>query len=180
MFWFFLLIASSGLVTVFIYNSLISHKNKVDYAFGGMDALLQKRTDLVPNLVSTVKGYMKNEKATLESIVAIRSEILKRGQGDLKRFQQENILALQLSNLGVSIENYPALKANQNFLDLQAALNEVEEQLAASRRAYNAAVFDYNNALEMFPYNLLASSLGYSRKNFFETTEKTAPSTDFS
>ena len=170
MIWFF--IFAGIIIGIFIYNSLIDRRNKVKYALAGIDALLKKRADLVPNLVNTVKGSMKHERETLKNITTIRSEILKKQKEEEKRFEDESVLGILLSEIVISTENYPELKTNQNFLHLQASLEELEEQISAGRRAYNATVYDYNNTIEMFPLSLIAKLFGYSKKAFFEHNEK--------
>jgi LemA protein len=159
------------LIPVFLYNSLISRKNRVDFAYSGIDVQLKKRHDLIPNLVSTVKEYMEYEKDLLSEITRLRSEVMKPDLGDRERFDMENQLGGALGRLKIAVENYPDLKANTNFLQLQGTLNEVESQIAASRRAYNAAVFEFNNGVEMFPSNIIANMMGLTRKESFVAPE---------
>jgi LemA protein len=155
-----------------VYNGLVGKKNDVDYAFSGMDTMLKKRYDLLPNLVAIVKTYMEHEKSTFVEISAMRS------QRDAPQLKQEEKDALDskvesaMSRVMLSVENYPNLKANVNFLKLQAAWNECEEQIAASRRAFNSAVTEYNNAFEQFPGSQFAGILNYERKKVFEITEQ--------
>ncbi len=151
-----------------MYNSLIAKKNQVDYAYSGIDVQLKKRHDLIPNLVATVRQYMEHERELLERITALRARAVSPDLPEGERMQVEAALSGALRSLMVAVENYPNLKANENFLHLQASLNEIEEQLAAARRAYNAAVTDYNNAIEMFPTNFVASIMGLSRRAVFE------------
>ncbi|MBN2350486.1 MAG: LemA family protein [Bacteroidales bacterium] len=162
------------LVLLFImglYNSLVRKKNDVENSFGSIDAMLKKRYDLIPNLVATVKEYMKHEKNLLTEITQLRTEVLKGGLSEDERIDLDNKITKQLSGIMVAVENYPDLKANQNFLQLQAAWNEVEEQLSAARRAFNAAVTSYNNAVETFPSNIMAGMMNYTRKKVFEIPE---------
>ena len=156
------------LLIVAVYNGLISKKNQVDNAFAGMDAMLKKRHDLIPNLVASVQNYMGHEKSVLEGVTAMRTKALSGTVSPAEKAQLESKISGALGQIMVAVENYPDLKANQNFLQLQAALNEAEEQISAARRAYNAAVTDYNNALQMFPTNLFASLLGYQPRHVFE------------
>lgn len=158
-------------VLVFLFNSLVNKKNRTLNAFAGIDALLKKRYDLIPNLVSAVKQYMQHEQGVLTQITQIRTQALAGGLTDDEKVAIDNQMAGALRGLMVAVENYPQLKANENFLQLQAALNEVEEQISAARRAYNATVLEYNNALEMIPTNLIASMMKYRKKMFFEAAE---------
>jgi len=155
-----------------MYNSLIAKKNQVDYAYSGIDVQLKKRHDLIPNLVATVRQYMEHERGLLERITELRARAISPNLPEGERMQVEAALSTALRSLMVAVENYPNLKANENFLHLQASLNEIEEQLAAARRAYNAAVTDFNNAIEMFPTNFVASMMGLSRRAVFEATEE--------
>ncbi|MDW8106419.1 MAG: LemA family protein [Armatimonadota bacterium] len=154
-----------------LYNSLVGKKNQVEYAYSGIDVQLKKRHDLIPNLVATVKQYMQHERELLERITELRSRAINPNLSDAERMQVENALTAALRNLMIAVENYPQLRANENFMHLQASLNEVEEQIAAARRTYNAAVTDYNNAIEMFPTNLVAATMGLQRRAVFEAEE---------
>jgi LemA protein len=153
---------------VFIYNSLIAKKNQVKNVFGTIDALLKKRYDLLPNLVAAVKAYMQHEKNLLTEITEMRAKAVSGQLSDDEHVELDNKLSMMLGGIMVAVENYPDLKANQNFLQLQRTMNELEEQISAARRAYNAAVTDYNNAVEMFPTNLVASMMRYRQKKVFE------------
>jgi len=160
------------LVPVLLYNSLVGKKNQVSNVFASMDAMLKKRYDLIPNLVSTVKTYMQHEKGLLTEITEIRAKAVSGQLSDDERVELDNKMSKVLGGIMVAVENYPDLKANQNFLQLQAAMNEIEEQISAARRAYNAAVTSYNNALEMFPTNIVASMMNYKLRKLFEISEK--------
>lgn len=159
------------LIPVMMYNSLVGKKNQVENVFGSMDAMLKKRYDLVPNLVETVKTYMKHEKELLTNVTKLRAKATSGTLSDNDRVALDNQLTKALGGIMVAVENYPDLKANQNFLNLQGSLNEIEEQISAARRAYNSAVTTYNNAVEMFPTNIMASMMNYQRKNVFEIPE---------
>ncbi len=152
------------------YNTLITRKNQIDYAQGAVDALLKKRFDLIPNLVATVKGYATHERELLEKVTELRSRIGQTKNSD-ERMGMESQMSGLLGRLLVQLEAYPDLKANQNFLQLQAALNEIEEQISAARRSYNGAVVEFNNAIEMFPSNMIASWMGLKRRKVFEVAE---------
>ncbi len=170
------LLALAALFLAATYNRLIGLKNQIDYARGAIEALFKKRYDLIPNLVATVKAYAKHERETLERVTELRSRV-GQAKNDDERFKLEGELSGLLGRLLVQLEAYPQLKANENFLQLQASLNEIEEQLAASRRAYNASVVQFNNAVEMFPSNMVASWMGLSPRPVFEAPEaaRTAP-----
>jgi LemA protein len=160
------------LLGILVYNNLVNRKNRVDQAFADIDAQLQKRYDLIPNLVETVKAYMAHERDTLVELTRLRTQGM---SGGLSPEQQMEI-AGKVNRLGrglmLQVENYPDLKASQNFLQLQGSWNEVEEQLAASRRTYNAAVKDYNNGLEQFPSNIFARSMGYQSREYIDIPEE--------
>ena len=155
-------------ILTIMYNGLINKKNQVENSFGGIDVQLKKRYDLIPNLISTVKTYMKHEADTLTEITELRTKALSGGISDDEKVALDNKITSHLSGIMVAVENYPDLKASDNFIQLQRSLNEVEEQISASRRSYNAAVTDYNNGVEMFPTNLIAGVMSFNRKNVFE------------
>ena len=161
-----------GLMYLVLYNTLIVKKNQVTNVFGTMDALLKKRYDLIPNLVSSVKTYMEYEKGTLTQITELRAKAVSGNLSDEDKVDLENKMSKLLGSIKIAVENYPDLKANQNFLQLQAALNEVEEQISAASRAYNAVVTEYNNAVEMFPTNMAAGMMGLTQKKVFEIPEE--------
>ena len=158
-------------VVILLYNFLVSKKNQVENIYGSVDALLKKRFDLIPSLVATVKEAMKHERETLEEITKLRSNALKGGLSSDEMANIDKKLSSLLGSIMVAVENYPELKANENTLNLQYSLNEMEEQLSAARRAYNQVVTDYNNAIEMFPTNLMANYMGYKRKQVFSISE---------
>jgi len=168
--WIFI-IAVIAILLIVIYNSLISKKNQVENVFGSVDAMLKKRYDMIPNLVSSVQNYMQHERGTLNELTELRAKALSAGLSSDEKVDLDNKLSKALGGIMVAVENYPDLKASQNFLQLQGSINEVEEQISAARRAYNAAVTSYNNAVEMFPTNVLASMLSYKRKRVFEIPE---------
>ena len=159
------------LAFVVIYNGLISKKNQVKNVFGSIDAMLKKRYDLIPNLVATVQTYMKHERQTRTEITSLRPKAISGNISDDESVNLDNRLSKMMGGIMVAVENYPDLKANQNFLQLQAAMNEIEEQISAARRAYNAAVTDFNNSIEMFPSNMVASVMKYKTKKLFEISQ---------
>ena len=171
--WIAIIIAVLAILfVIFLYNTLIAKKNQVTNVFGSIDALLKKRYDLIPKLITTVKQYMKHERELLEKITELRAKAVSGQISDDQKVDLENKITKVLGGIMVAVENYPDLKANQNFLQLQGSMNEVEEQISAARRAYNAAVTDYNNAVEMFPPHILASMRSYKMKNVFEIPDE--------
>lgn len=154
-----------------VYNSLIVLKNKVDEGWADIDTQLKRRWDLIPNMVETVKGYAKHEANVFEAVTKARSTAMQATTPE-QHAQAENMLTGALKSLFAVAENYPELKANQNFLDLQATLKEVEEHIQMSRRYYNGTVKDFNTKLEVFPNNILAGMLGFKKREFFEIAEE--------
>jgi len=159
------------LALVMMYNTLISRKNQVENIFGSVDAVLKKRFDLIPNLISSVKQYMSHEKDLLEKITQWRSQAMKPDLSDEQKIKLDSQMTGALGSIMVAVENYPDLKANENIMHLQRTLTEIEAQISAARRAYNQAVTDYNNSIEMFPTNIMANFMRYTRKAVFETAE---------
>lgn len=153
-----------------IYNGLIRLKNRVDEAESDIDVQLKRRHDLIPNLVSTVKGYATHERELFEKVTQARSNAISAGNMHDKS-EAENMLSGALKSLFAVAEAYPDLKANQNFLELQRELTDTEDKIMASRRFYNGNVRDFNTKLEVFPTNLMASSLGFKKYEFFEAEE---------
>lgn len=154
-----------------IYNSLICKKNRVKNVFGTIDVLLKKRYDLIPQLVATVKGYMQHERSLLQDITEARARAASGRLSDDEQVMLDNTVSKMLSGIMIAVENYPDLKADKSFMHLQRTMTEVEEQISAARRAYNATVEAFNNAVEMFPTNIIASMMGYKTKHFFEISE---------
>ncbi|MFH2044889.1 MAG: LemA family protein [Pseudomonadota bacterium] len=169
--WAIIIIAAITFIFILLYNSVVNKKNQTINAFAGIDALLKKRYDLIPNLISSVKTYMKHEAGVLTEITQLRTKAISGQLSDDEKVEFDNKMSGALKGIMVAVENYPDLKANQNFLQLQAALNEIEEQISAARRSYNSAVTDYNNALEMIPTNFVAAVLKYKKKALFEIAE---------
>ncbi len=165
----FLLIIPVAIIlfVIIVYNSLAAKRANVQNAFAGIDVQLKKRCDLVPNLVSSVKAYMKHEAGTLEKLTELRTRAAA-ASDPAERLALDKELSGALKNLFVQVEAYPDLKASANVEQLQRSLNEIEEQISASRRAYNAAVTDYNLAIRIFPNNLLAGMFGYTESPLYE------------
>jgi LemA protein len=153
---------------ILMYNSLVSKRNSVRNTYASIDVYLKKRHDLIPNLVEAVRGYMSHERGVFEIVAALRSRALNPDMNAGERAQVENELGKALKSLFMNVENYPELRASENFLALQASLNVLEEQISASRRAYNAMVLDYNNACDMIPTSLVASLFSFRRREYFE------------
>ena len=129
---------------------------------------MKKRFDLLPNLIKMVKRYMQHEAGVLTEVTNMRTKAISGPMNENQAVDLDRMATQAIGRIMVAVENYPDLKASQNFLDLQGALNELEEQISAARRAYNASVLDYNNALEMFPSNIMAGLMRYRKKVFFE------------
>jgi LemA protein len=159
------------LVLVLMYNSLVSKKNQVENIFASVDTVLKKRYDLIPNLVASVSKYMEHEKSLLNEVTKLRSDANKPNISDEQKIALDAKVSSALGSIMVAVENYPELKANENVMHLQRSLNEVEEQISAARRAYNQAVTDYNNAIEMIPTNFMANAMAYKRKEVFMIVE---------
>jgi LemA protein len=160
-----------GIVLVALYNGLVGKRNAVENAFGAVDAILKKRYDLIPNLVAAVQRYLGHERDVLETITGLRAKAVSGNVSSEEAVDLNNRINRAVGKIMVAVENYPDLKASSNFLDLQRSLNEVEEQLSAARRAFNAAVTDLNNAVGMFPGNLVAGAFGFHPRAVFEIPE---------
>lgn len=158
---------------ILIYNSLIRRRNQVDEAWSDIDVQLKRRYDLIPNLVEAVKGYMVHERQTLENVTAARTAAMG-AKTVAEHGKTENMLTEALKSLFAVAENYPDLKASQNFLQLQDELSDTENKIQASRRFYNGNARDYNIAIQSFPNNLVAGSFGFKAREFFELEEAAA------
>ncbi|HVI41461.1 MAG TPA: LemA family protein [Anaerovoracaceae bacterium] len=153
------------------YNGFIRLRNMVEEAFATMDVYLKKRYDLIPNLVETVKGYAAHEAGTLEKVVQARN--MAAGAKTIEgKIQGENMLQGTLKSLFAIAEAYPDLKANQNFLDLQSQLQRIEDDIANSRKYYNAIVKEFNTKTESFPGNIIAGIFNFTRKTMFEVNDE--------
>jgi LemA protein len=171
------------LFIISIYNKLVALRNRRENAFADIDVQLKQRHDLIPQLVNTVKGYMKHEEGVLTRITEARSRAMGAGSIDDK-IAAENQLTTALSGLKVSVEAYPDLKANQNFMQLQTEISDIENKLAAVRRFFNSATRELNTAIESFPNNILAGMFGFKREMMFDlgeerTTVEKAPEVKF-
>jgi len=179
----FLLVLAGVLLVIIIslYNHLVVLRNRGDNAWHQIDVQLQKRADLVPNLVETVKGYAAHEKQTFENVTKARAMY---GQaGDIKgKAEATNMLTSALKSLFAVAENYPELKANQNFLLLQEELSGIESKIAYARQFYNDTILAYNNACQVFPSNIMANMFNFQEKEYFEIEEpakREVPKVDF-
>ncbi len=153
-----------------MYNRLVKLRNNRENAFANIDVQLKQRFDLVPQLVNTVKGYATHEKETLEKVTAARAAAMNATTVDQK-VAADKALTSALAGLRVSLEAYPELKANQNFLQLQTELSDIENKLAAARRFFNSTTREFNNSCEVFPSNIVASMFGFKRAPMYEPTE---------
>ncbi len=175
------LIALVAIFAVSMYNSLVQLRNQVKNAWAQIDVQLKRRHDLIPNLIETVKGYMKHERELLENVTRYRSQAMDAGSVGEKS-KAEGLLSGALGQLRVQIENYPDLKANQNFLPLQEELTSTENKISFSRQNYNDQVLFYNNKIQMFPSNIVAGMFGFKQEEFFEIeipAEREVPKVSF-
>ena len=164
-----------------VYNALIRLRNQVDNAWSQIDVQLKRRHDLIPNLVETAKGYMKHERGTFEAITKARSQAM--GANTVNEAAKaEGALGEALSKFMLVVENYPDLKANQNFLAVQEELTGTENKIAFSRQSYNDQVLFFNNKIQMFPSNIIAGMFKFSKRDFFEievAAEREVPKVSF-
>ena len=166
---------------VAIYNKLVRRRNLVQEGWSGIDVQLKRRANLIPNLLQTVKGYMKHERKVLTQVTKMRSQTMK-AQSPGDRGRAEGALSQALVNLFDVAENYPDLKANQNFMDLQGQLAELEEQIQMARRYYNGSVRNLNITIESFPSNIVAGMFAFLRAQFFEiedAADRAVPKVEF-
>jgi len=161
------LILIVGLIYVLIRNSMVASRNRVDEAWSGIDVQLKRRHDLVPNLVETVKGYATHEQAVFTKTTEARAEAMKAGTVAATQ-QAEAKLSGALADLRAVAENYPDLRATENFQQLQRNLNEIEDEIQAARRIYNSNVQAYNTKIQIFPNSIIANSGGFTAREFFE------------
>lgn len=150
-----------------LYNRLVSYRNTRENAFADIDVQLKQRHDLIPQLVEAVRGYMKHENETLVELTKARTAALAANTID-EKIEAENRVSAALSGFKVSVEAYPDLKASTNFLQLQGEIADVENKLAASRRYFNSATKEYNNAVETFPANIVSGMFGFRREKMFD------------
>ncbi len=163
-----------ALYVILTYNGLVGLRVRISEAWSDIEVQMKRRYHLIPNLVETVKGYMTHERETLESVTQLRSEAMSNQGQPGEQARSENMLAGALKSLFALAENYPDLKANQGFLDLQDDLAEVEDKIQAARRYYNGSVRDLNVKIEQFPSNLVARAFKFVQAGFFELDEADA------
>lgn len=161
----FLLLAS-----LFLYNTLIVARTRVDEAWSGIEVQLKRRANLIPNLVEAVKGYVKHEKSVLENVTKARSELVKASSPKAQAVAN-NMMTDALKSIFAVAEGYPALKASENFKTLQEELSDTETKIAAARHFYNSIVLDYNTKIKVFPNVLLAQWFGFQQSEFFDADE---------
>jgi len=165
-----------------IYNALIRLRNQVDNSWSQIDVQLKRRHDLIPNLVETAKGYMQHERGTFEAITEARSQAMK-AKSVSEAAKTEGALAEALTKFMLVVENYPDLKANQNFLAVQEELTSTENKISFARQSYNDQVLFFNNKIQMFPSNIIANTFNFRKRDFFEievAAEREVPKVDFS
>ena len=157
---------------VAVYNGLISRRNRAKEAISDIDVQTKRRYDLIPNLIETVKGYMTHEKTILENVTKARTAAQSAGGNPLDKVQAENVLSSTLKTLFAVSENYPELKANANFLELQRELADTENKIQAARRFYNSTVMELNNKIQSFPSNIIANAFRFREEKFFEVSSE--------
>jgi LemA protein len=179
-----IVLAVIALLVIFViavYNALIRLRNQVDNAWSQIDVQLKRRHDLIPNLVETAKGYMKHERGTFEAITNARSQAMG-AKTVAEASKAEGALGEALSKFMLVVENYPDLKANQNFLAVQEELTSTENKISFARQSYNDQVLFFNNKIQMFPSNIIANMFNFTRRDFFEleaAVEREVPKVSF-
>jgi len=168
------------LVVVAIYNSLVRKRNRVDNSWSQVDEALRRRYDLIPNLVESVKGYASHERVTFEEVTKARTAA-QQAQGVAPQAEAENVLTAAIGRLFAVAEQYPQLRATENFQDLQAQLTDTEGKIAVARQIYNDTVLTYNNAVQTVPTNIVAGLFNFAARDFFEIEEpvREAPRVQF-
>jgi len=162
------------IVVIVLYNGLVKLRNRVDAAWAQIDVQLQRRFDLIPNLVETVKGYAAHESATLEKVIQARNMAMN-AQGPAAQAEADNLLTGALKSIFALSEAYPDLKANQNFLELQEALQATEDKISYARQYYNDSVRVYNTKIQTFPSVVFAGALGFKEREYFEAAGEARP-----
>ena len=165
-----LVVIGGGLYLMGAYNGLVKLRNKIESAFAQIDVQLNRRHDLIPNLVETVKGYATHERATLEGVIAARNAAVA-AEGPEAQAEAEGVLSGMLKQVFALSEAYPDLKANTQFLDLQRQLSETEDRIAYSRQYFNDNVRTYNTKIQSFPQSLIANKMGFTERAYFQADE---------
>lgn len=171
--WLWILLGIIGLFIlyfIYAYNRFITLRNRMDNAWSQIDVQLKRRFDLIPNLMETVKGYMKHEKDTLKEVTAARTEFMK-ATGPASKAKAEGMLEGALKTIFAVAESYPKLEASQNFIQLQEELSGTESKIAYARQFYNDTVLEYENKRESFPTNIIANMFKFGEREFFKTNE---------
>jgi LemA protein len=175
-------LAAIAIIAIVLYNALASLRVRADAAWADIDAQLKRRYDLIPNLVETVKGYASHEKGVFEKVTELRSQAIA-AQGPAEQAKAENMLTQALRSVFAVAENYPELRASENFGQLQGTLAEIEDNIQKARRYYNAVVRDYNTKVHVVPSSIIASLFSFKDREYFELEspeEREAPKVDFS
>ncbi len=178
---FLFIVLAILIILALLYNNIVQARNRVQEAWSDIDVQLKRRYDLIPNLIETVKGYASHEKTVFENVTAARS-MAQSAAGLVAKQAAEDKLSGAIRGIFAVAENYPDLKANQNFLQLQGDLTDTEDKIQAARRFYNGNVRDFNTKIQIFPTNLFASSFGFTRQEFFgieNDTERMTPKVSF-
>ncbi len=157
---------------IFTYNRLVAYRMRARESLSDIDVQSKRRYDLIPNLVETVKGYAGHEKGVLENVTNARAALMQAKGSPVEKAKAEDQLSGTLKTLFAVAENYPQLKANENFLELQRELTDTEDKMQAARRFYNSTVSDLNTAIQVFPANLIAGMLGFHEEKFFEVSSE--------
>jgi LemA protein len=176
------LVVLVGVIYILMRNSIIASRNRVDEAWSGIDVQLKRRHDLIPNLVEAVKGYATHERETFEKVTQARAGAMQ-AEGVQQTAQAESALTQALGGLRVVAEQYPELRATENFQQLQNQLSELEDEIQAARRIYNSNVQSYNTKIQQFPMSIVADQGGFTDREFFEIaddSEREAPQVSFS
>lgn len=177
------ILVAIALYAIVIYNGLVKARQMVREAWSGIDVQLKRRADLIPNLIETVKGYAKHESGTLKEVIEMRSRAQAVPSGNIaERAQAEGMLSAALGKLFALAEDYPDLKANQNFAELQDSLETIESEIQMSRRYYNGAARDLNVKVESFPSNMVANTFKFDQADYFEIeneADRAVPKVDF-
>lgn len=170
MFWLWVILVFCILYIIIMFNTLVSARNRTKEAWSGIETQLKRRYDLIPNLIETVKGYAQHEQATLEKVITARNSAMNSSSSrdPEKMTETEMALSSSLKTVFALSENYPDLKANQNFLELQRELADTETKIQASRQFYNTCALDLNNEIDSFPSNILAKMFKFTHVNYFE------------
>ena len=166
-------VVALGLILIGVYNSLIRKRNRVDEAWSDIEVQMKRRYDLIPNVIETVKGYAAHERGVFENVTKARSAAMG-ATTPQEHARAENMLSNTLKTLFAVAEAYPDLKANANFLDLQRELADTENKIQAARRFFNGVVLEFNNGIQVFPTNIFAGMLGFSKREFFDLEEEAA------